>query len=480
MRRDKTIITLFLVILPYFMLRGQDVERLSQMDILGTARFVGMAGAMTSVGGDPSAVIMNNPAGLGVYRRFETMFSLDISIDRSQQVHSKMFGGSRCFPSQASINFHWNSDFGEKGHNLMVSYQRLKSWNRYYFGTGSSIYKGDNIPTPSLTRVLAQNAEGIMVDNFKENWEDNENIGWLTGAAYNDSLILLQDGSNSSYVPLPFDDEMISHSYNSEINGSFNQYSLTYGLSLNSRWFIGIGLNILSYSYRRNTQYRENFGEGGYMTLQQNLILSGAGVNGSIGIIGHPFQWLRIGASFQTPSTATIKTSQNGTMESRFSETQYYWWDYDVYGIKDIDFTLPLKSSVGVAFQFETSGLISLQYDFMHQKDMPNVHTIRIGGEYVINDNIFINAGYAFQSNFGDEYIYVANPTSIRMDVDFENTLFTQNACVGFGYRGKYFIGQLAYRFSWQKENLFAFESADPYPMRNRTSHIVLTIGLHL
>ena len=42
--------------------------RLSEREVSGTARYVGMGGAMTAVGGDPSAV-RDNPAGLGVYRR---------------------------------------------------------------------------------------------------------------------------------------------------------------------------------------------------------------------------------------------------------------------------------------------------------------------------------------------------------------------------------------------------------------------------
>ena len=45
---------------------AQDLECFSERDIMGTARYVGMAGAMNAVGGDPSAVL-DNPAGLGLY-----------------------------------------------------------------------------------------------------------------------------------------------------------------------------------------------------------------------------------------------------------------------------------------------------------------------------------------------------------------------------------------------------------------------------
>ena len=44
---------------------SQDYTRLSERTIIGTARYVGMSGAMTAIGGDPSAVT-DNPAELGL------------------------------------------------------------------------------------------------------------------------------------------------------------------------------------------------------------------------------------------------------------------------------------------------------------------------------------------------------------------------------------------------------------------------------
>ena len=52
---------------------------------MGTARYVGMAGAMSAVGGDPSAV-MDNVAGLGLYRRSEVMITFDETLDRTAGV----------------------------------------------------------------------------------------------------------------------------------------------------------------------------------------------------------------------------------------------------------------------------------------------------------------------------------------------------------------------------------------------------------
>ena len=63
---------------------SQDYARLSERTIIGTARYVGMSGAMTAIGGDPSAVT-DNPAGLGLYRRAEAMVTMDIGIDKTLQ-----------------------------------------------------------------------------------------------------------------------------------------------------------------------------------------------------------------------------------------------------------------------------------------------------------------------------------------------------------------------------------------------------------
>ena len=63
---------------------AQDVQRFSERQIMGTARYVGMGGAMTAIGGDPSAVL-DNPAGLGLYRRNEISLTLDETIDQTSQ-----------------------------------------------------------------------------------------------------------------------------------------------------------------------------------------------------------------------------------------------------------------------------------------------------------------------------------------------------------------------------------------------------------
>ena len=55
-----------------------DAAKITNKDLNGTARFVGMGGAMGALGGDIST-IGTNPAGIGVYRSNDAMVSFGFS-----------------------------------------------------------------------------------------------------------------------------------------------------------------------------------------------------------------------------------------------------------------------------------------------------------------------------------------------------------------------------------------------------------------
>ena len=57
--------------------------KLSETELYGTARFVGMGGAFTSLGGDVGT-LTQNPAGIGVFRNSDLSATLNISMQSSQ------------------------------------------------------------------------------------------------------------------------------------------------------------------------------------------------------------------------------------------------------------------------------------------------------------------------------------------------------------------------------------------------------------
>ena len=56
-----------------------DGAKLTGKDLNGTARFVGMGGAMGALGGDISTM-GTNPAGIGLYRSNDVMTSFGLSL----------------------------------------------------------------------------------------------------------------------------------------------------------------------------------------------------------------------------------------------------------------------------------------------------------------------------------------------------------------------------------------------------------------
>ncbi len=87
MTKKRNILVLLALSIAVLFADAQDFERLSERTIMGTARYVGMGGAMTAIGGDPSSV-KDNPAGLGLYRRSEVMFTIDCTVDNVEQAEN--------------------------------------------------------------------------------------------------------------------------------------------------------------------------------------------------------------------------------------------------------------------------------------------------------------------------------------------------------------------------------------------------------
>ena len=123
---------------------SQDVQRFSERQIIGTARYVGMGGAMTAIGGDPSAVL-DNPAGLGLYRRSEISLTLDETIDNTKQLHTSLHNSAQRYRFAApniSAIWAWGNPQRQRGliySNVMLSANRLANFNRDVLVSGEGM-----------------------------------------------------------------------------------------------------------------------------------------------------------------------------------------------------------------------------------------------------------------------------------------------------------------------------------------------------
>ena len=64
-----------------------DAERVLGSDLNGTARYVGMGGAMSALGGDIS-VIGTNPAGIGIFRSNDFSVSFGVNNTATESLYN--------------------------------------------------------------------------------------------------------------------------------------------------------------------------------------------------------------------------------------------------------------------------------------------------------------------------------------------------------------------------------------------------------
>lgn len=429
MKRLRNILTLVLCTLALCTF-SQDYARLSERTVMGTARYVGMGGAMTAVGADPSAVL-DNVAGLGLYRRPEVMITFDYvarSIFMSPQ-------------ASAIFSFQTGRVSGVLFHNFMIGYHRVHCFNNSMRAVGD---RG-----PSLGALFATTSANMGIDYTTDRYHAG------------DSLSV-------------------------EERGYVNEYTFDWAMNISDRWYFGLGLHVQSFSMSSDGDYYEAFDKrNAYLQTYFNhsrtsLLLNGAGCTLATGLIYRPLSWLRLGFGLETPSVGNMTTSSTGSFDA-LTDSLRRGTDAPYLRPVTSAFHMPLRLSTSVAFQIKNYAMIALQYDYRHLIDrVYDVHSLRAGVEVVPYPGLYINAGYIFESPFKNSMpAYTIDPTLDRQDAYYQYPHWQQYISGGIGYRGNYLIVQAAYQFRMNRYRLYAHQNAEPYSMAQDTHRIVLTLAWH-
>ncbi len=423
---------------------SQDFARMGERSIMGTARYVGMSGAMSAIGADPSATL-DNVAGLGMYRRAEILVSFDYMADRAWQVGvPDTKGRARLFmaPQAALVlSFPTNKVSGIQYHNVQISYQRIHAYNRALRGTAEN--------GPSLGALFATTTANL-------------------GGPY------CQDRLNASEQMDLFE------------SGYVNEYAFDWAMNISNRWYVGAGLRINSFSMSSEGKYQEWFdhyntkGVRFYNYSKTRVLFNGVGASLAVGAIYRPAQWFRLGFGLETPSVSTFRTSTTGYFEAQADSvapgSSSTNWPREFSG-----FHMPLHLSTSAAFQITNYALLAFQYDYFHQPGEIDRHSLRTGVEVVPYPGVYLNAGYAYESPFRKSYPLKEMDMSLeRQDTYSLRTHRAQYISGAVGYRGRYLLVQAAYQYRMQRVKIWAHEAVNaPYDINADTHRVVVTIGWH-
>lgn len=453
-------------------LYAQDADRyaFASRDITGTARYVSMGGAFAALGGDVSAVA-DNPAALGVFRRGELSFTVD--WQRARSCFDSIVETTDCFRvPQVS----WVLSFGnvqrQSGmlfNNLIFQYQRLKTYNRTSYCQGW-------LPS-SQTDLIAELTNGVAetaLISGNNVWED-PSVGWLSVMGYDCGVIMPDSdasGVENKWYSVLSENEQVLSALRIMETGAVDAYTFAWGANVSNRFYLGLSLDVLTLSYTKKVGYAEQFALGGGYDYVSTFDASGVGVNFGVGAIWRPVNWLRMGMAFRSPTWMTLRLDDY---------VEYLDVMSPDYSLAIEHYQLPMQMAAGVAFQFSTKGLLSLEYDYRHQTGafLSDEHTMKMGGEYVLNRHWFFHAGGAFRSSFGgNDFRFVYSRFDTRTDTEFRNPKYKCYAAIGAGFRNGKCLVDVAYQYTLEHVEAYAHAlQVSPFRLNNATHRIVLSLG---
>ena len=494
-----------------------DATNIAQKELNGTARFVGMGGAMGALGGDIST-IGTNPAGIGIYRSNDAMLTFGYSMTGTESNYvGNKFETNKNRWSFDNAGFVIASKIGNhtplRYVNFGFNYHKSKSFykNMTMQGLMGSI---DN-QYVSQVRSMAQqatDAQDYVYHNYNQqrlNWESNDiyrdsEAGWLGAVGYQGSLLFenRQTGSPDSYDPyIPSEADAY---FLSRERGGIDQYDFNISFNINDRFYFGVTLGAYDVDYNKYSLYDEMYaykqmeGDGqiyeeGYSLESFNRI-HGSGFDFKFGAIFRPIEDspLRIGLAVHTPTyykltytTGALLTSDLFLPNEAGDETPTRTTvdTYSALGGRDMDrdfklqtpwvfnaslgYTVGNNLALGAEYEYEDYSSMKFKYpegDEMAWETgeadlcMKGVSTLRLGAEYKPIPAFSLRAGYNYSTAaYKKDAIKALPSNSINTDTDFANSKSMNTFTLGIGYRFSSFYADLAYKFDTYKSDFYPF-----------------------
>jgi hypothetical protein len=457
----KKILTLLFVIAFIGKLNAQnekDVLNLSQYFVGGTARGISMSGAYGALGGDLSSLSIN-PAGIGVYRSSELVFSPGFTLSNTQSdFHGTSYSDSKNTINLGNIgivlNSNSNKDIGWVSASFGFAYNKLIDFNKNITITGVN-------NTSSYLDEFLLYANSGSIDSYYEDLAINSNAIFYS----------IDDG----YYLNDFKDFGYGQDQRRMINlkGNVGEYVLSFGANYSNNLFLGATLGIQSVDYSEEKIHDEYNIPGTQLssfTFNDYFSYKGVGYNFKIGAIYKPIDFLRLGFAFHTPTYYSVKSDYSTDMHTWFysaneNKGKDVYSDFTEY---DFKVTSPLKLIFSGALQGKL-GVLSFDYEYVDysaskirgdndpftdvNQTIQDIYRVtgnlKIGGELKL-DQFALRAGYGY---YGSPY----------NSNHFNKNANTQTYSAGFGYRGENFFIDFGYILfdTKYKYNLYSYEAPD-------------------
>ncbi len=493
MKRIIIVISLLALVLGAGAQDMNDALRYSENNYYGTARSIAMGNAFTALGGDLGSIGIN-PAGSAVnsFSQFTITPGLTYNImdatyfgDVNQSSGTNTPRRTNGTLPNIGFNIHYGTgrNYGIKSMSFGMTVNTTSFYNEKIEAYGHN-------HTNSMLGDFAAATDGIHSSQLNGNSAfNNPDIPWTSAIAWQSGMISTYGGNDDRYIGATeaiYDDNTIGLSrtldqnYGRKSSGSKQDMLFNFGMNISDRIYLGANIGIVTFSYDSRSVMKEmadlsaegddpllngiEYDNGDIVyfrdaRFRQTLIANGTGAYAKIGVIALPFDFLRIGATIQTPTATTIDERWQYAGDISFDNSKYNGSSISPEGNYQYSLKSPAIFNVGAALTIPGLGLISADYETtdystMRLKDINGytdefygansdimeftgrVHKLRLGGEVTLNPAVALRAGYnlstsPYMDENGNSIDAVTKAVSFGVGYSSSGSFFFDLACRG-------------------------------------------------
>ena len=460
-----------------------DALRLSHYQVGGTARTVGVGGALGALGAD-FATLSVNPAGLGWYRRSEFTITPGLMAANTTSVMENEPNNPGTEDNRSIFNF---NNIGV----VVTSRPRGGDWTTFNFGIGLNRQANFN-----QQFFFAGRSAGSITDRFLD--IANSDLGpddFEAGPAIDVGAIYQRQGSDlyiSDFTLAP-DAAEVYREQEVISRGAVNEMVFAFAGNYKERILFGATLGVPFVNFSEDKIYRE-VDEGGalegdipffdQLEYQEEVNTTGIGVNLKLGLIVRPHQMVRLGAAVHTPTAFRLDDSYNTSLFYSFVDGQGPYSDEVLSpdGLFEYRLRTPWRFIGSAGVVFDKAGFLTAEVEHVDYTS----NRFRFDGfredERMVNDSINNQLKAVTNFKLGGEAAYEifrfrAGFNILPSALEGDNTV-NYGYSLGIGLRQRNFFLDIAYRRDQLRETYVPYlidqGQPDPAPQQFVENEVVL------
>ena len=440
---------------------------LATEDLNGTARYVGMGGAMDALGAEISTM-GSNPAGIGLFRKNQVSASLSVV---SQEDGKTFQNGSKTHVSFDQIGVVFSGRTGKTSYlNFGFNFHKNRNFNHVLYAAralnGSS----------QSTQTVIKDGGGLF---DTQAWSQLDDL-YYGNMLYDKSTDMIYSYEGEAY------------DFNRAVTGYIGEFDFNISGNIKNRLYLGLTVGIQNVNYKNYSEYYETLNSTKVtdVLISDNHKITGTGFNIKAGLIFRPVEEspFRIGLSVASPTfyrlTTENYTTIGGNVDRSSAKEDFRFNTPWKFGLS-LGHTVSDYLALGAVYEYADYGACDMRtidgtyYDPYYdtyssssstdnnmkrhtEETLKGVHTVKLGAEFKVDKNIALRLGYNYVSpmykedGVRDQTIYSPG-VYYASTTHYINWKATNRITAGVGFSFDKFRLDLAYQYNTRKGDFYPF-----------------------